>query len=85
MTGPDGRYTDYFYDPNGNVVRTVDNGGRETLTEYDVLNRPVRIIGPVHDALGLTNIRQVTEIQYTPWAMSKRSGPAIAPPPAANL
>ncbi|HYE34308.1 glycohydrolase toxin TNT-related protein [Methylocaldum sp.] len=65
LTGPDGRYTDYFYDPNGNVTRTVDNGGRETLTEYDVLNRPVKTIGPVHDALGLTNIRQVTETQYT--------------------
>jgi RHS repeat-associated protein len=65
LTGPDGRYTDYFYDQNGNVTRTVDNGGRETLTEYDVLNRPVKTIGPVHDALGLTAIRQVTETQYT--------------------
>ncbi|MCQ8105009.1 DUF6531 domain-containing protein [Methylomonas sp. SURF-2] len=65
LTSPDGRYTDYFYDANGNVIRSVDNGGRETLTQYDALNRPVKTVGPVHDALGLTGIRQVTETQYT--------------------
>ncbi|AEG00906.1 RHS repeat-associated core domain-containing protein [Methylomonas methanica] len=65
LTSPDGSYTDYSYDANGNVVRSVDNGGRETLTDYDALRRPVKTVGPVHDALGLTGIRQVTEIEYS--------------------
>lgn len=65
LTTPDGRYTEYGYDANGNVTRSVDNGGRETLTDYDALGRPVKTVGPVHDALGLTGIRQVTETQYT--------------------
>ncbi|WP_427501458.1 RHS repeat domain-containing protein [Methylomonas sp. MED-D] len=65
LTTPDRRYTDFYYDHNGNVTRSVDNGGRETLTDYDALGRPVKTVGPVHDALGLAGIRQVTETQYT--------------------
>ena len=64
-TSPDSRTLEYFYDNSGNVVRTVDNIGRENLTEYDALNRPVRKVGPVHNSYGLNSIRQVTVTTYT--------------------
>jgi YD repeat-containing protein len=64
VTSPDGRTLQYFYDNNGNVIRTIDNLGRETLTEYDALNRPVRSVGPVHITMGLGSIRQVTVTEY---------------------
>ncbi len=64
-TSPDNRTLEYFYDNSGNVVRTVDNLGRENLTEYDALNRPVRKVGPVHNSYGLNAIRQVTVTTYT--------------------
>lgn len=64
VTTPDSRTLQYFYDNNGNVIRTLDNTGRETLTEYDSLNRPTRTVGPVHDSYGLPSIRQVSTTQY---------------------
>ncbi|MFC1747590.1 RHS repeat-associated core domain-containing protein [Pseudomonadota bacterium] len=64
-TSPDNRTLEYFYDNSGNVIRTVDNIGRENLTEYDSLNRPVRKVGPIHNSYGLNSIRQVTVTTYT--------------------
>ncbi|MCU7966048.1 MAG: hypothetical protein KZQ74_02415, partial [gamma proteobacterium symbiont of Bathyaustriella thionipta] len=54
----------YFYDNNGNVIRTRDNLGRENLTDYDALSRPIRTVGPLFDGHGLSNIRQVTQTTY---------------------
>ncbi len=64
VTQADGQWLDYFYDRNGNVIRTRDNAGRENRTDYDALNRPVRRVGPVHNSHGLSNIRQVTLTVY---------------------
>ncbi len=63
----DNRTVEYFYDDNGNVIKTRDNAGRENLTEYDALNRPVRTVGPAHDsfiALSQMNVRLVTKTTY---------------------
>ena len=63
----DDRTLEYFYDDNGNVTKTIDNAGRETLTEYDTLNRPVRSVGPEHKShigVGHTNTRLVTKTTY---------------------
>ena len=64
LISADNRTLEYFYDDNGNVVRTIDNVGRENLTEYDALNRPVRTVGPLHDGHSLPNIRNVTVTYY---------------------
>jgi len=61
---PDSRTLQYFYDNNGNVIRTVDNMGRENLTDFDSLNRPVRTVGSVHNSYGMSSIRQVTVTEY---------------------
>ncbi len=63
------RYSEFDYDLNGNVisVAAADPTGtdlRVTLSEYDALNRPVRIIGPVISDPVLGQIRQVTKYQY---------------------
>ncbi len=63
----DNRTLEYFYDDNGNVTKTSDNAGRESLTEYDALNRPVRSVGPTHDSfidLSQMNARLVTKTTY---------------------
>jgi len=65
LTQADGQWLDYFYDNNGNVIKTRDNIGRENRTDFDALNRPIRSIGPVHNSDGLNNIRQVTVTSYT--------------------
>jgi RHS repeat-associated protein len=35
--------TEYQYDANGNLVRTIDTPGRATQTDYDALNRPITV------------------------------------------
>ncbi len=35
--------TEYVYDANGNLVRTIDTLGRATQTDYDELNRPITV------------------------------------------
>ncbi|WP_340680468.1 RHS repeat-associated core domain-containing protein [Paraglaciecola sp.] len=65
----DGTSVEYFYDNNGNVVRSTNNAGQEQLTEYDELNRVVRQVGPVYSGLSetfgtLSNVRQVTKMTY---------------------
>ena len=56
-----GRFTELDYDNNGNVVTTTDNLGRTTRTEYDALDRPVRIVG---SRLSTSNTRPVTRYFY---------------------
>ena len=56
--------TTFDYDANGNVVSVTDNLGRVTLTQYDELNRPVRVVGPVYSDATLGSIRPVTTFQY---------------------
>ncbi|MHB1176596.1 MAG: RHS repeat-associated core domain-containing protein, partial [Sulfuriferula sp.] len=56
--------TTFDYDANGNVVSVTDNLGRVTLTQYDELNRPVRVVGPVYSDASLGNLRPVTVFQY---------------------
>jgi len=69
LTQPNGQWQDYFYDRNGNVIRTRDNAGRETRTDYDALNRPFRSVGPVHSSYVSSsvqsNLRQVTKTTYS--------------------
>jgi RHS repeat-associated protein len=67
VTTADNRSLEYFYDDNGNVIRTVDNSGRENLVEYDALNRPVRKVRPLHTSYiggAQASNRQVTKISY---------------------
>jgi len=64
VTTPDSRTLQYFYDNNGNVIRTLDNTARENLTDFDSLNRPVRTVGSVHNSYGMLSIRQVTVTEY---------------------
>jgi len=64
-----GRYTEFAYDNNGNVtgVTTFDPTGFQistTLTQYDALNRPVRIAGPVYIDSALGSVRPVTQYRY---------------------
>lgn len=61
---PAQRVTSYDHDPNGNVTRVTDNLGRETLTFYDELSRPTRIVGPVTTDLTLGQYRPVTRNSY---------------------
>ncbi len=63
------RYSEFDYDLNGNVisVTAADSTGtdlRVTLSEYDALSRPIRVVGPVVNDPVLGQIRQVTKYQY---------------------
>ena len=58
------RSTTLDYDGNGNVIQVTDNLGRITLTQYDELNRPVRIVGPQYSDATLGNLRPVTQFSY---------------------
>ncbi len=58
------RATTYDYDGNGNVTSVTDNLSRITLTQYDELNRPIRVVGPQYSDAALGNIRPVTAFQY---------------------
>jgi len=59
------RFVEFAYDNNGNVTRVTDDQGRATDTQYDALNRPVRIVGPVYSDSGLLiNVRPVTRYVY---------------------
>jgi len=64
VTTADNRTQQYFYDNSGNAIKTLDNSSRETLTDYDSLNRPVRSVGPLHNSFGLPSTRQVTVTEY---------------------
>ncbi len=58
------RCTTFDYDNNGNVIEVTDNLGRTTVTEYDALNRPVRIVGSLYTDAVLGNVRPVTKYRY---------------------
>lgn len=64
-----GRAVEYDYDEVGNVTSTkvfpADGGAaRVTLTTYDDLSRPVRVVGPVVNDPVNGNIRRVTKYTY---------------------
>lgn len=59
-----GRITTFDYDSNGNAVSVTDNLGRTTLTSYDELNRPVRIVVPQYTDATYGVIRPVTKYSY---------------------
>ncbi len=64
-----GASTEYDYDANGNVIRVSQVAGttvRTTLTSYDELNRPVRMVGPEYTDTILGRIRPVTKYSYNP-------------------
>ena len=59
-----GRITQYDYDANGNAISVTDNLGRMSLTTYDELNRPTRIVGPGYTDSVLGPVRPVTRNTY---------------------
>jgi YD repeat-containing protein len=68
-----GRATEYDYDGNGNVTAatlipadcaTPASCGRQTLTSYDELDRPVRVVGPVFSDPSHGTIRPLTQLVY---------------------
>ena len=66
-----GRALEYDYDANGNAVKVSEypadyptTGVRETLTNFDALNRPTRVVGPVYADASLGSIRPVTLYSY---------------------
>ncbi|MGH6645595.1 RHS repeat-associated core domain-containing protein [Aquabacterium sp.] len=63
------RAVEYDYDEVGNVKSTKvipadGSAERETLSTYDELNRPVRVVGPVVNDPANGNIRRVTKYTY---------------------
>ena len=59
------RCTTLDYDANGNVTSITDNDGNATLTQYDALNRPVRIVQPAYmDAVLAASVHPVTCYSY---------------------
>ncbi|MBK1707457.1 RHS repeat domain-containing protein, partial [Halochromatium glycolicum] len=58
------RCTTFDYDANGNVTVLTDNAGHTTLTTYDALDRPVRIVEPAYDDPTLGTVRPVTVYVY---------------------
>lgn len=68
-TNAAGRATQFDYDPNGNVISVTDvaadgTSSRKTLTTYDALNRPVRIVGPLYTDASYGAIHPVTIYSY---------------------
>ncbi|MBC7994368.1 MAG: type IV secretion protein Rhs, partial [Rhizobacter sp.] len=66
---PLGRRNELSFDANGNVTSStvVGSGGittRNTLTFYDELNRPTRVVGPGYLDATLGNIRPVIRYSY---------------------
>jgi RHS repeat-associated protein len=63
----------YDYDAAGNVISVADGHGNITLTTYDELNRPVRIVGPI---LEVNNTRPVKLFSYNAlgYLMSVKAG-----------
>jgi RHS repeat-associated protein len=66
---PAGRRTEFSFDANGNVtsatvVGTDGSTMRNTLSFYDELNRPVRVVGPSYVDATLGNIRPVIRYAY---------------------
>ncbi|MDX1253449.1 MAG: type IV secretion protein Rhs [Gammaproteobacteria bacterium] len=64
-----GRAVDYDYDANGNLTSVSDvpadgSAARVTLTQYDELNRPVRIAGPAYTDAALGTIRPLARYSY---------------------
>jgi RHS repeat-associated protein len=59
-----GRATQFDYDAHGNVTVATDNLGRTTLTTYDELDRPVRVVDPAYADATLGTIRPVTRYSY---------------------
>jgi RHS repeat-associated protein len=59
------RRTDFEYDAAGNVTKVIDNAGNSTSTEYDELNRPIRIVGPIIKNELDQDVRPVTRYSYT--------------------
>lgn len=61
---PLGRSTQFDYDAHGNVTVVTDNLVRTTLTTYDELNRPTRIVKPAYADTVLGQVRPVTKSSY---------------------
>lgn len=66
---PLGRRIELQYDANGNVTSSTVVGSdgsttRNTLTSYDELNRPTRVLGPVYLDATLGNVRPVVRYRY---------------------
>ncbi len=59
------RCTTFIYDDNGNVTVLTDNAGNLTQSDYDALNRPVRIVEPVYTDPVHGSVRPVTRYTYT--------------------
>ena len=64
VTDPAARKTAFDYDAAGNVVSVTDNLGRTTITTYDEMSRPVRIVGPAYTDGVYGLIRPVTRYTY---------------------
>ena len=69
VTDPTGRRIDFGYDANGNAVSVTVNAAdgssaRTTLTRFDELDRPTRVVGPLVADAALGNIRPVTRYTY---------------------
>ncbi len=58
------RCTTFEYDANGNVTRLIDNLTQDTVTQYDALNRPVRIAQATYPDTVLGAIRPITCYSY---------------------
>lgn len=64
-----GRATEFDYDANGNAISATDISAdgtttRQTLTFYDELNHPTRVVGPVYTDAAYGFIRPVTKYAY---------------------
>ena len=58
------RCTTFEYDANGNVTRLIDNLNQDTATQYDALNRPVRIAQAPYPDTVLGAVRPITCYSY---------------------
>ncbi len=64
-----GRAMQYDYDSSGNVTSVTDipadgSASRTTMTTFDELNRPTRIVGPQYSDSSYGTIRPVTKYTY---------------------
>ncbi|OUS03834.1 hypothetical protein A9Q81_06815 [Gammaproteobacteria bacterium 42_54_T18] len=64
VTTPEGRWTEFFYSPAGQVTKVIDNAGKENLTNYDALGRTIRVVQPVYSDVLLGNVRPVISYHY---------------------
>lgn len=60
------RKTTLDYDAHGNRVSLTDNLNRTSLTSYDELDRPTRVVGALYTDATYGNIRPLTKYSYNP-------------------